>query len=543
MSFASSAQSDFNKSFDELIKKCLEAKDIQEKETYLKIFIEKTKREKDTSQLIKGHHIAALRVYKGDKKVKHSDSIIFLSKINPNKYYPVSGYILRGSHFYNHFNFKKALDNYLLANKYARLYPNESLLLQSNYYVGILKHKIGLHEEALELHSENYQKIKRDRSTIRDEDYLTYMFALANSFNELKQLDSASYYNKLGVQESKRMNNESNYFHFVLNEGVTQYHEQRYLRSLDSILKATTYFENIEDKQNSAVGYFYAGKSYLQLDKGNKALHMFKKVDTVFIEDTYILPKLRETYEILINHYKEKADVNKQLAYISRLIALDSVLYNDEIYLNKKIAAEYDTQQLLIEKERIIGKLQDNKKESFTIIYLLSALLIGAVGVVYYQYKKRITYKARFNQLLSKEAQIVQEAPTNNKSSTLNISSKIVNEILKNLQNFEDTQGYLKPGTNLNDLAKSMNTNANYLSKVVNYFKKESFINYLNGLRINYTISQLKSNHTFRRYTIKAIAKDVGFNNTQSFSKAFVNKTGIMPSYFIRELEKSATYS
>ncbi|MFT5892687.1 MAG: hypothetical protein ACI9Y7_002799 [Dokdonia sp.] len=415
MSFASSAQNDFNKSFDELIEKCLEAKDVQENEAYLKFFIEKAKREKDTSQLVKGHHIAALRIYKGDKKMKHSDSIIFLSKINPNKHYPVSGYILRGSHFYNHFNFKNALDNYLLANKYARLYPNEALLLQSNYYVGILKHKIGLHEEALELHSENYQKIKRDRSTIKDEDYLTYMFALANTFNELKQLDSASYYNKLGVQESKRMNNESNYFHFVLNEGVTQYHEQRYLRSLDSILKATTYFENIEDKQNSAVGYFYAGKSYLQLDKKNEALHLFKKVDTIFIEDTYILPKLRETYEILINHYKEKADVNKQLAYISRLIALDSVLYNDEIYLNKKIVAEYDTQQLIIEKEKIIGKLQDNKKESFTIIYLLSALLIGTIGIVYYQYKKRITYKARFKQLLNKEVQAVHEASSNNK--------------------------------------------------------------------------------------------------------------------------------
>ena len=110
----------------------------------------------------------------------------------------------------------------MLANKYARLYPNESLLLQSNYYVGILKDKIGLYEEALELHAENYQKIKHNRSTIRDEDYLTYMFALANTFNELKQLDSASYYNKLGIQESKRVNNEVNYFHFVLNEGVTQ---------------------------------------------------------------------------------------------------------------------------------------------------------------------------------------------------------------------------------------------------------------------------------------------------------------------------------
>ena len=37
---------------------------------------------------------------------------------------------------------------------------------------------------------------------------------------------------------------------------------------------------------------------------------------------------------------------------------------------------------------------------------------------------------------------------------------------------------------------------------------------------------------------VQAIAKESGFNNTESFSKAFYKKTGIKPSYFIRELNK-----
>ncbi len=33
-----------------------------------------------------------------------------------------------------------------------------------------------------------------------------------------------------------------------------------------------------------------------------------------------------------------------------------------------------------------------------------------------------------------------------------------------------------------------------------------------------------------------AIAEEAGFNTAESFSKAFFKKTGIKPSYFIKEL-------
>ena len=37
---------------------------------------------------------------------------------------------------------------------------------------------------------------------------------------------------------------------------------------------------------------------------------------------------------------------------------------------------------------------------------------------------------------------------------------------------------------------------------------------------------------------IKLSINEIGFNNTESFSKAFYRKTGIYPSYFIKEIEK-----
>ncbi|WP_159025502.1 AraC family transcriptional regulator [Aquimarina sp. Aq78] len=42
----------------------------------------------------------------------------------------------------------------------------------------------------------------------------------------------------------------------------------------------------------------------------------------------------------------------------------------------------------------------------------------------------------------------------------------------------------------------------------------------------------------YRKYTVQAIAQEIGFNNSEAFSKAFYKKTGIYPSYFIKKLEK-----
>ena len=119
------------------------------------------------------------------------------------------------------------------------------------------------------------------------------------------------------------------------------------------------------------------------------------------------------------------------------------------------------------------------------------------------------------------------------------ISQEIINGILLGLQQFENQQKYLSLNLSLNSLAKELETNSNYLSKVINHYKKLSFSNYLNLLRVNYFIDLAKREPNIRKFTIKAIANEVGFSNSESFSKAFYKHKGIKPSYFLKELENS----
>lgn len=117
------------------------------------------------------------------------------------------------------------------------------------------------------------------------------------------------------------------------------------------------------------------------------------------------------------------------------------------------------------------------------------------------------------------------------------ISVEIINSILLALDEFENSNGFLSHDVTLNSLSKAFNTNSNYLSKIINFYKKQNFSSYISDLRIEYCIEQLKTNKIFRKYSIKAISFELGYNNAESFSKDFYKKTGIYPSYFIRKFE------
>ena len=125
-----------------------------------------------------------------------------------------------------------------------------------------------------------------------------------------------------------------------------------------------------------------------------------------------------------------------------------------------------------------------------------------------------------------------------NSNELSEISKDIIDLILLNLKKFERNNDFLNNQITLANLAIDFNTNSRYLSKIINVNKGKNFSTYISDLRIDYSIEKLKTNEKFRKLAIKGIAFEIGFNNTESFSKAFYRKTGIYPSYFIKEIEK-----
>lgn len=146
-------------------------------------------------------------------------------------------------------------------------------------------------------------------------------------------------------------------------------------------------------------------------------------------------------------------------------------------------------------------------------------------------------FKKRFETL---EVQLEIKNNTENKNlneEDLGLPIIIIEEILSKLINFENKNKFLSQNISLNELSKSFKTNSTYLSKVINLKKDKNFSQYINDLRVDYSVIKLKDDPKFRKYTIKAIANESGFKNAESFSKAFYKKFGLYPSYYLKKLE------
>lgn len=136
----------------------------------------------------------------------------------------------------------------------------------------------------------------------------------------------------------------------------------------------------------------------------------------------------------------------------------------------------------------------------------------------------------------NKVEEIKEDNPVLQKPKTT-VPNNILVEIKSQLEIFEANKEFLQKNITVDGLAKDLGTNRDYLSKTVNDLKGKNFSQYMNELRINYIIEELKTNKVLRKHTISAIAEDIGFNNSESFSNAFKKITGTLPSYYIKLLQ------
>jgi AraC-like DNA-binding protein len=91
---------------------------------------------------------------------------------------------------------------------------------------------------------------------------------------------------------------------------------------------------------------------------------------------------------------------------------------------------------------------------------------------------------------------------------------------------------YRNPDLTLTELAKTMGTNASFLSKVINQSTGQNFNDFINGYRIR-EVQQKLADPSFSNQTIMSMAYDAGFNSKATFNRAFKKATGKNPRDFM----------
>lgn len=522
-------------------------KNQSKQKEYAQVYLAKAKNENNPVEKAKGYYLYSL-LYEGLKAIRYLDSAISCSKNTNDIKFPAYAYSQKGYVLKNQFKYREAIDNFIIAEKYARK-NNPDFYYKVKFSIAALRsEELGEVPEALDLYREcfNYYKDKEVRTPRYSYAYQNILFALADAHKALQQSDSASYYNKLGFIETKFNNDDEYNALFILNEGANLVLKKNFSAALDSINKALPKMITYKDVGNTLAAYYYFGKAYEGLGRKDLAVKNFLKVDSIYRIAKRITPEFMSGYPYLISYYKNSGDKEKQLQYLSQYMLIESTLQNNYKELTKKLQKEYDRPHLFAEKEALIQDLEREKIGFFWVVGVL-ALLVISVGLFgWYQYNHKKKYRLRFDAIMNELAVLNDNQVANTdakeiKSNTskikdIGIAAELVNQILIKLNQFEGQKGYLECNLTVQILSVVFDSNSKYVSKIINVYKGKTFVQYINDLRIEHAIIELQQQKQLRKYTMQALAEEFGFNGTESFSAAFYKKTGIKPTYFIKEL-------
>lgn len=502
---------------------------------YLHTYLQKAKHEENWNEIVNGYQ-NFMHASPEKFRSKYADSIVYAAKKTGDNAIIGSSYLTKGIVYYSLKRHNQALDNYLIANNYISRIDDDYLTYKLKYHIALVKYYLGYYDEAISLLDQCIAYFKKDAS----QPYLNSLHSLGLCYNRQGNYGHVTEINTLGLQECKKLGIQKLEIYFIHSEGINEYYKKDYTSSIKKIQSSIEDLKQKKDFGNESVGYFYIGNDYLALGKFEMAIPYFKKVDYLFNTKGYIRPDLREMYEILINYYKTKDNPKLQLYYIDQLLKADRVLNETFKYLVGKINKEYQTQELLLEKEKI-QRLLDKKSSNYSVLIGFTILLfLSFLFLTFRYYRNRKLYKKNYDELMQKSniAEETKPRQRNEKPAILDINPETVTLILKQLEKFEKEKKFLEKDMNLSKLSTAFNSNPRYLSNIIRHYRDKVFTEYINDLRIDYIIELLQSDKKARLFTNKALAEEAGFSSTQLFVNVFKAKTGMPTAFFIEQIRK-----
>lgn len=523
-----------NKNYDYLFDRIEESeKDSNKQSLYLKSFLAKSKTEKNWEEIVNGYK-NYLHHSPENLHLIYADSMIYTAKKTKDNALIGSAYLSKGIAYYAQKKHNYALDNYLIADNYISKTNDKYLIYKVKYNIAQIKYFLGFYEEAISLFRECIVYFKENN----DRGYLNSLHSLGLCYNRVGNYGLCTQTNEKGLLEGRRLANTEMQEYFIISEGVNQYFLSNYNLAIKKINHSLPVMQKNKDFANEAVGYFYIGKSYWNLKDPQMAVFYLKKVDAIFDDKEYIRPDLRNNYELLIRYFKSKKNLNAELYYIEKLLKVDSVLHSRYRYVSGRIHKDYDTKELLFQKNNIEKLLNERKSKDFFLNSIIVFLFLSVAFLIYRHFRNRKVYRQRFEDLMKKNETVVKVDSKTIANRIEDINQETVTAVLKQLEKFEIRKTFLEEDWTLARLATAFGSNTRYVSKIIATYRDKKFAKYINDLKIDYLIALLKEDKKIQKYTYKALAEEAGFSTTERFAKAFYSRAGMPPSYFIKELQK-----
>jgi len=494
------------------------------------------------------HLFQAANFYSTSPKQKliYADSTIASAIISNKNALISNAYLEKGIiHFLYYRNYKPALLLYLKADQYATGTNDEFLKHKISYYLGAVKDHLGYNEDAL-LHFQKAnlffkkQIDEHSQPSIMDDyrkGYYNSIHRMIVCHRKLKDYKTADSLNNIGLlQTHNDSKNRTEYGYFLKELGISEYQKGNYSCATTLLQNSSELLRGSQDFAWETVNLFFIGKCYLASNNIPLAIKYFQKVDSSFQKHNFIIPELRENYELLITHFNREKKTSEELYYNRQLIKVDRVITKDFTFLASFLHKNYDLKKLQNEKKQL------TEVTFFGILIIFGLSVIAILLIILFLKKFRSERNIRVNyQIL--EQKIInnayalstqKEIPTE-KQEKCGPDQKTVEDIITKLKHFEDNYEFTEYGLTIHKLAHRFETNSAYLSQIINQAKGNNFNRYLGELRIKYITNKLYSDKVFLSYKIETLAKHCGIASRTNFSNLFQEINGMRPTDFIQK--------
>jgi len=490
--------------------------------------------------------------------------------------------INKANYLFNEFDFQEALTLYeecvILSKKLNDINAYNYISIKK----GSIAYELERYQEALKIYKENLSKKGFDN--VRK---LDIKLGLVKTYINLNKQDSAYVFIKSGIEESRKSNLKEHEIHFLAQLGLIYIDKKDFQNAKITFEKALIIAQEIESNNLITEINIRISKLYSLQKDYDKAITLLQSIIKDKTKKDIPAESLSEIYYLLAENYKFIENYSESNYYYGQFIEKSKKIGE------KRIEAIDHLHKIDISESK--ERETEQKNQKWILLGVTSFLILLFIGFYIKRRKEGIQNQVKFEELLLKiqnfenqNTKAINEIQHNNTAINSNerteseafeeeletelISNSIVTiddsvndevtaenietnieeainnnfiikdttrtEILDKLIKLEEKKLFLRQDFTLHNVAKRLKTNTAYLSKIVNSELDKNFSSYVNELRINYIIIELKNNAKLRSYSINAIAEEIGYKSPESFTKYFKVATGISPSIYIKKINQ-----
>ncbi|GER58766.1 AraC family transcriptional regulator [Patiriisocius marinus] len=513
-------------------------------------YINKAQNEKELLREAEGIHALSLVYLQHQDAVnsaKEMDKLLAFVKTHELEPIKTRAYQLAGSSYLLAGNVQKAMDANKVLVAIAEKSGDEELKKQAMMSIDFIESIGGDSDAFVSKYKKQLNELLRnpqegEQLDAWEKKVMITELMIGDSYFKMKNGDSSAYYTRKALQKSLEKQDTCMTKALYIMLGGAEILTGDYTNAKKSLDYASKYCLPITKFDSLLIRGSYAKLAYKQGDYNNAIKHMEGALETYEVSET-AESFMDDYYMVLADSYKELGDYKKANFYFQKHVTTTEQFgqVQDSIQRNSR-ALEFESFQ------NELAQLQEEKetRTNYLIFVLLGASIVIIVLLFYLLkfYKTKKANEVKFEALLAKinaattPAEIIdtKDEVLEEKASS-DVSAEVTKQILDGLKKLEEKEYFLKQECNSYNVAKKINTNTSYLSKVINSHYGKNFNTYINDLRINYAIVRLKNDVFFRSFSIQAIAEEVGYKSADSFTRYFKKDTGLNPSFYIKNIK------